>query len=729
MGNIIQEQKRRKCRRSFQFVIVFFFCPLLAADPQPEIEQGDNLNAFGTEERAFTLEQILSSPFAAELTGSSLNGRVAWTTYDSGIRNIWAASLPDYLPRQVTTYDVDDGQEIRQLAYTPNGDSILFVRGSSANPLSLPEAEPQAIWSVGVDGENLRRLAEGYAPTISPNGTQIAFLRQGEAWIVPFLENASAERLFDVGGRVSSLRWSPDGSQIAFVSERGNFDFGNSYYSFIGVFDLDENQINWLDPSVYRDHGPVWSPDGSQVAFVRMRPALTHRSGYSRQLGLEPWSIRVADLTTGSGREVFQALPGPGEIFQPNRALNPILWTVDGQLVFPWERDGWLHLYSISTTGGTPKLLTPGDYEIEQATLDPLNNGVVYTSNEGDIDRRHIWRVSLTDGQRQLLTPGNGIESSPVIMTNGDVLLLRSDSRRSVRPAVIRNNEPPQDMLPSENLSDDLAMHLVDPQPVELTAADGFKTHGQLFLSKNATQKQPAVIFLHGGPQGQQQLLGWWSRWRVQNQQDYAFIQYLVSRGYTVLSLNYRSGAGYGLEFREAPDHGTSGASEYNDVLAAAHYLRSHVDVDPERIALWGPSFGGYLTALGLARNSDLFAAGVVFYGPYDWVQMWGGAAIPETSDEVETQRSRELARSSSPIASVDAWKSPVLIIHGGDDQSVDFEQAVMLAEDLYRRDVEVEVLVYPDEPHGFLAHRHVLRAYQTVEDFFNRRLKGASVP
>lgn len=722
---------RLKCFNALCLPLALCFCPPLAAGPASVPETVSASDGAQPSELAamprsgtFSLEQILASPFASELTGSPSGGHVAWISYDRGMRNIWVASHPDYRPRQLTIYEADDGQEIRQLTFTPGGGAILYVRGGSANPLSSRDSEKQAIWIVNINGGNARRLSEGNTPTIAHRGEQVAFLRRGEVWMVTLEGDAPAERLFDVRGRASSLRWSPDGSQLAFVSERGGFSFGNSFYSFIGVYDLVRERIIWLDPSVYSDHSPVWSPDGRQVAFVRMRPTLTHRTGFSRQHDLEPWSIRVADVVTGRGREIFRALPGRGNVFWPIRAENSILWAADDQLVFPWEREGWLHLYSISTTGGTPILLTPGDFEVEQAILNPRRNAVIFSSNEGDIDRRHIWRVPVVGGRRHLLTPGAGTESNPVAMSVGDVLMLiRSDSRRPARPAMIRDGEAPRDLLPAADQPDALAKLVVDPQPVQLTAADGFKTRGQLFLPIIPRKKQPAVIFLHGGPQTQQQLLGWWFHWRVHNHLDYALIQYLTSRGYVVMSLNYRSGAGYGLDFREAPEHGTSGASEYKDVLAAAEYLRNRPDIDPARIALWGFSWGGYLTALGLARNSDLFAAGVVFYGPYDWVRMWSGAAIPVTSNEVEKQRIRELALRSSPIASVDTWKSPVLIIHGGDDQSVDFEQAVMLAEDLNGRDVEVEVLVYPDEPHNFLVHRHVLEAYQTGADFLDRTL------
>lgn len=138
--------------------------------------------------------------------------------------------------------------------------------------------------------------------------------------------------------------------------------------------------------------------------------------------------------------------------------------------------------------------------------------------------------------------------------------------------------------------------------------------HGQLFLPSNlrSGERRPAVIFFHGGSR-RQMLLGWHYNYYYRN--AYAFNQFLSNQGYVVLSVNYRSGIGYGMEFREALDYGAAGAAEFRDVVGAGLYLRNRPDVDPNRFALWGGSYGGYLTALGLARASELFAAGVDFHG------------------------------------------------------------------------------------------------------------------
>lgn len=265
------------------------------------------------------------------------------------------------------------------------------------------------------------------------------------------------------------------------------------------------------------------------------------------------------------------------------------------------------------------------------------------------------------------------------------------------------------------------ASKLVAPQQVIFKAADGLEIHGQLFLPKGAkpTDKLPAVIFMHGGP-SRQMFLGWHNRYYYHN--SYAFNQYLASKGYAVLSVNYRLGVGYGRAFRQAKNGGGRGASEYQDIVAAAHYLRSRGDIDQSRIGLWGGSYGGYLTALGLARNSDLFAAGVDIHGVHDWSVRLSSA----TWVDYGNRDAVKIALESSPIGSIEKWRSPVLLIHGDDDRNVAFAQTVDLARRLRELKVPHEVIVYPDEVHDFLLHRHWLEIYGAAAKFLDKHLKGA---
>jgi dipeptidyl aminopeptidase/acylaminoacyl peptidase len=266
--------------------------------------------------------------------------------------------------------------------------------------------------------------------------------------------------------------------------------------------------------------------------------------------------------------------------------------------------------------------------------------------------------------------------------------------------------------LPADFPHDQLA----EPESVVVNSTGGMSIHCQLFKPRNTTGRLRAVVFLHGGPV-RQMLPAWHYGYYYHN--SYGFNQYLASRGYLVLSVNFRCGIGYGRAFREAKRRGARGASEYDDVVAAGQYLRTRPDVDPGRIALWGGSYGGFLTAMGLARNSDLFAAGVDIHGVHDWsVRVGAGTGAGNTPELIK------LARESSPISSVDKWKSPVLLIHGDDDRNVAFSQTVDLVRKLRERGVEFEELVFPDEVHDFLLHENWLKIYSAAADFLDRKLK-----
>jgi dipeptidyl aminopeptidase/acylaminoacyl peptidase len=203
----------------------------------------------------------------------------------------------------------------------------------------------------------------------------------------------------------------------------------------------------------------------------------------------------------------------------------------------------------------------------------------------------------------------------------------------------------------------------------------------------------------------------------------YAMNQYLASRGYVVLSVNYRSGIGYGLNFREAINYGATGGSEYNDVMGAGLYMKSRDDVDPRRIGVWGGSYGGYLAAMALSRSSDLFAAGVDLHGVHDWSARGGSVANPNLDPEKQREQMR-VAFESSPMASIKTWKSPVLLVHGDDDRNVNFSQTVSLVEALRAQGTEFEELIFPDDIHDFLLWEHWVKAMKSGDEFFGRKLR-----
>jgi dipeptidyl aminopeptidase/acylaminoacyl peptidase len=671
----------------------------------------------------FTIRQVMSAPFATAPLAAPNGARLAWLENSEGKRNIWVAEAPDWTGRRITSFDRDDGQEIDELAWAPDGSYLLFARGGdfenggdNPNPDWTPTKLEQAIWSVGLDRTPARRLTEGHAPTISPRGDIVAFLRGGQIFFMkPTGENV--KNVVTQKGTQSDLTWSPDGSALAFVSGRGN-------HRFIGLYSPAGNNLRYLDASVDRDTSPVWSPDGRQIAYLRI-PTAGPVFGPGPQREGEPWSIRVADAQSGEAHQVFRAANGRGSVFQDIVAERQFFWTAGDRLVFPWERTGWLHLYSVPVAGGTAAELTPGDGEVEHVALSHDAKTVYFSANFRDIDRRHLWSVAAHGGDSpKELTPGEDIEWKPEPVADGSALAFLVSSYNQRAHAVLRTADGKLKPLGTGAAPAGFpAGSLVKPQAVLLTAADGLQIHGQLFLPPpDSRMRHPALVFFHGGSR-RQMLLGFHYMYYYSN--AYSLNEYFASRGYVVLSVNYRSGIGYGLNFREALNYGAHGGSEFNDVIGAGLYLKSRPDVDPDRIGVWGGSYGGYLTAMALSRASDLFKAGVDFHGVHDWSAWRAYPAISEGDPKQRQQRTEalRLAFDSSPMSSIDGWKSPVLLIHGDDDRNVSFSQTVMLVEALRRRNVEFEELIFPNEIHDFLKHADWVKAYEASADFFARKL------
>ncbi len=670
--------------------------------------------------QSFTLQQVLDAPFSSELSASPKGQRFVWVSDEQGRRNLWLAE--DGKARALTHYDSDDGVDLGDIAWTPDGEAVVYVRGGdfefpekpSPNPAMLKDGVEQDIWIVPVKGGEPRKLAAGRAPAVSPDGKTMAYLVKDQIWTLSLVDpQAKPAQLFQGRGTEDSLLWSPDGQRLAFVSHRGD-------HSFIGVFSFATNGLSYVDPSTEHDGEPVWSPDSRQIGFIRVPPDTTGIDFKPRRAA-QPWSIRIVDVQTGRGHEVWRASEGQGSVFHDVSAEHQLYWVAGDRLVFPWEASGWEHLYSVSTSGGTPTELTPGAFEVEHVALGPDGKTLVYSSNENDIDRRHVWQVEVMGGTPKQLTSGEGIEVFPAASSNGTIAVLRSDAHVPIRPAIIEASGALHDLAPDLIPSDFPGAKLVAPKQVIFTAADGIQIHGQLFVPSSAEdgKRHPALVFFHGGSR-RQMLLGWHYMQYYSN--AYAMNQYLASLGYIVLSVNYRSGIGYGLDFREALNYGAAGASEFNDVQGAGLYLCSRSDVDPARIGVWGGSYGGYLAALALSRASDMFAAGVDFHGVHDWnleLNIWQPAYDPNAD-----MQAARIAWDSSPLASVKGWRSPVLLMQGDDDRNVQFSQTVRLANALRAQGTPFEEHIFPDEIHDFLLYRTWLAAYGYEADFFDKYLQ-----
>lgn len=671
-----------------------------------------------------TVRQIDGAPFAATIVAANHADAVAFVLNARGVRNIWVRDSTRDAARMVTAFTQDDGQDITSLAFTDDGRTLYFVRGGGPNrageipnPNSDPAGAEQAIWRVRLDGTPAVRVTEGSSPAPTARGDHFAFIRRGAVWMATVnRDSTTTAPLFRMRGSAGALHWSPSGDRLAFVSNRGT-------HSFVGVYDRTDRTLRWMAPSTDADNAPVWSPDGTRLAFIRV-PYERERMMFAPQRTAQPWSIMVANYGTGTAREVWRAAPGRGSAFWPVVGDDQLIWSSDDRLIFPWEKTGWVHLYSMPSGGGTPIELTPGEGEVEFVATSRDGRRVVYNSNIGDRNRRHVATVATAgDIAPRDLVPGSHIAWNAVESSSGGIYALVSDAQTPAHAAVRVPNggAPLWQPLAAETMPADFpGALLVQPTAVSFRALDGIESYGQLFLPPNATpgRRYPAVIFMHGGSR-RQMLLGW--NYGAYYHHAYAMNQALALSGVIVVSLNYRSGIGYGTDFREALHYGATGASEYGDVVAAATWLASRPDVDHARIGLWGGSYGGFLTAMGLTRNPELFAAGVDVHGVHDWNV--GIQTFKADYDVYEDPAATKLAFLSSPLSQVQRWRDPVLLIHGDDDRNVRFIETLTLIQHLREQGVPVEQLVFPDEVHGFLRHESWMRAYEAALDFFRRRL------
>ena len=675
--------------------------------------------------QSFTIEQISAYSLPSELVSSTSENRIAWAMNEKGLRNIYVSQAPDFTERKITSFDKDDGQEITSLQFSKDSDWLVFVRGGEhgsnweynvgINPSQEPTLPKVEIRKVSFQGGVEEFLAIGDNPKLSPFDNTIAFLKNRQIWTIP-LAGGNDSQLFEIKGSISDFVWSPDGTKILFSVNRNT-------HSLIGIYDVESKDIQYIEPSFSRDGMPKWSPNGNQVAFVRRQggkgeiyPILEQRH--------TPWEIWVADVNTKKGELRWKApetLRGSVPTTHGGPNLN---WANDSTLVFLSYQDGWPHLYALHSNTGLPRQLTKGNYMVEHISLSHDGSFLVFSANTGpakeDIDRRHIGMVPISGGEMELLTKGNGIEAIPVVLCDNEhVAYLSSTPQRPLLPTVTRKSSGEvkligQSLIPAEFPE----KSLVEPKQIVFKTSDGMTVHGQLFEKKGGPAKKPAVLFVHGGPQ-RQMLLGWHYGDYYSN--TYAVNQQLAEMGFVVLAVNFRLGIGYGYEFHKPERTYWQGAEEYIDIKTAGEYLAGLPQVDAKRIGIYGGSYGGYLTALALGKDSGLFAAGVDIHGVHE---LSSRLQMPEGYEKApDFEKALRTAWYSSPLAYLDTWTSPVLFIHGDDDRNVQVSHTTDLIRRFEEREMPYEYLMIPDDSHHWMKYSNLVRVNKATVEFLKKHL------
>ena len=658
-------------------------------------------------------------------------------------RAIWAARTAGG-----AAWRLSEGQN-GQLS--PDGRYVAFAKDGQIYRVPTAQAAPRTtdidkgvkpfikIWGVNTN------------PVWSPDSRKLAFVsnRTNHAFIAIY--DLPTRKITYMSPSVdwdSSPAWSPDGARVAFIRRPGT-PFAQQSQEGVGGLGNPPGPAF----SANQGRGGRGGGGGGNVAGrggggggqgrggrgdanAEGAPQPAPKPGLTNSLFVGGYNLSfwVADVKTGDAQEFWHNAKDE-KLFN---GINAIAWQGD-HVVFQMEPEEWTRFYSVQvpaisaslthntgpnartdvfgvgepSTVTAPVSLTPQDGQIETFSYSPDGKYLYYGTNATDTERRHLWRVALAGGAPEQITKGTGIEHDPFLLPSGRVAALTADFKRPQSVAIFPPSKETLDASAQKVVYPILTKEFptdahVMPELVITKAEDGTEVHNQLFLPKDLKpgEKRPAIIFVHGGPV-RQMLLGY--HYMEVYHLFYGVNEWLASQGYVVLSVNYRGGIGYGKSFRTAPNTNQRGNSEYQDVVAGSKYLQSRPDVDPKHVGIWGLSYGGLLTSQALARNSDMFIAGVDLAG----VHLYGNSLDPEN-----------LAYKSSAISEIDKWKSPVLLIHGDDDRNVNFAQTVGLVSLLRAHNVPYELFVMPDDTHETLLYKRWVPIWERMEVFLNKYLK-----
>jgi dipeptidyl aminopeptidase/acylaminoacyl peptidase len=669
---------------------------------------------------ADTASSFLEFPMVTKTVAAEKAPAFAWLIHQGDQTRLMFASAPDFKRVQLAQRDDHDGKPISDVALSPDGKWVVFMTAEPAggeksyNPAGLIEAPKPMLWLVSTSGGEAREVGPGLGPVFSPDGRQLIWRHAGDLHALDLTDPAAKEKTLVAGGAgFGDLTWSRDGQQMIFVSGRGGYDF-------IGAYKPGADRIDWLVTGADRLSSPQVSPDGTRVAYLRL-PGREHTKVYD-YTETEPLAVEVLDLASGKTRTLWESKGKASGSAEDGD--SPLRWVGDDRIVFLSEQDGWNRLYAIPAAGGQPTPITPTGCEAAESEA-AGGASLVVLHNCKDIETRQMSVIDARSGAE------TAVASKDLVLADAAASsgYLAFAGATADAPALVRIMDlKTRKLVMSESPADyGWKAEFKSPAPRSVTyqAADGFTVHAQLF-EPAGKGPHPALVYVHGGPSRQMfaafSYMGYYAN-------DFAANRALADRGYVVLSVNYRSGIGYGRDYREAPDRGWRGASEYRDVLAGGRFLQARPEVDPQRIGIWGGSYGGLLTGQALARNSDVFKAGVAIHGVYDW--SWPSAKPGHlnpagffgVSPTDEAQKA--VAFKSSPLGAGDGWRSPVLIFHGDQDMNVDVLESVDLARKLRDRGVEVKTVILPGEAHDFVRHSSWTRLWDEESAFFDEKLAG----
>jgi dipeptidyl aminopeptidase/acylaminoacyl peptidase len=639
------------------------------------------------------------------------------------------------LEAQLTPEQVTQLQTVSAAVISPDGSQVAYTvsRPRAPEEDTLPGLRARSeLWVVAASGGEPRPVivapASAGSPAWSPDGSQLAFLYQGQVHVVDANERGEPEPLTAHPAGVMSFRWSPDGSALAFAARvpedpadlerrRRGDDVQVAEGAYLPwvyplqaprpvrlhVQDLLSGEVEVLTPAEWMVRDMVWAPDSHRLAVQ----VTEGRDADSEQMFRQIWMVSRG----GASPEVFAPTAGK---------LGPMTFSPDGtQLAWLGAialNDPIAQSLFVGEPGQAGRLLTPG----WEATITALTwhepDAIHVVAVEST--RTAVHRVSAATGEASFVM-GRGAEIF-------QMMTLAADGRTAAFPASTWQH--PQEVFVGDLRAGSLArsthhnpflegIRLGVQETVSYTARDGLRIDGILIhpLDRPAGEGRPPLAILpHGGPEGID-LDGWGTNALYP-------AQVLAGAGYAVFRPNYRASGGRGVDFSRG-DHRDLGGREFDDVLDGIDYLHAQGLADGNRVGISGTSYGGFFSAWAGTRHADRFRLAIPFAGISNWMSFTGTTDIPWEMSLVHWDllpwENPLLMWERSPLAWISESSTPMVIGHGLVDERVHPEQMIQLHQFLRLRGVPTELVLYPREPHGLLERQHQLDYMRRILEAF----------